>query len=82
MQPTALAATEGLCCSVCGLFVAWLTHAVSRAHLLHVRCTFVCINASLRPARFALMSTNSYKDLPDAGWKAALAQLHDDYFYK
>jgi len=34
------------------------------------------------PPRFALMSSSSYKELPDAGWKAALAQLHDDYFYK
>lgn len=42
-----------------------------------------CLGAlALRAARFALTSSSSYKDLPDAGWKAALAQLHDDYFYK
>jgi hypothetical protein len=36
----------------------------------------------LPDCRFALMSSSSYKELPDAGWKVALAQLHDDYFYK
>jgi hypothetical protein len=36
----------------------------------------------LPDCRFALMSSSSYKDLRDAGWKVALAQMHDDYFFK
>jgi hypothetical protein len=31
---------------------------------------------------FGLMGSSSFKELPDAGWRSALSQLHDDYFCK
>jgi hypothetical protein len=52
------------------------SRALQQLYVLLVCCLLFVL------ARFALTSSSSYKDLPDAGWKAALAQLHDDYFYK
>jgi hypothetical protein len=56
----------------------------------HATCTHACMHACshthtcsrTRTRRFALSSCSSFKQLPDAGWRSALAQLHDDYFYK
>eukprot|EP00879_Flechtneria_rotunda_P016824 GHRR01017609.1.p1 GENE.GHRR01017609.1~~GHRR01017609.1.p1 ORF type:complete len:841 (+),score=284.87 GHRR01017609.1:629-3151(+) len=66
----------------------WLLEevAITRKGLLTLRQNLLIIRDPDNPERlyprFALTSSTSYKELPDAGWKAALSQLHDDYFYR
>lgn len=66
----------------------WLVEEVAtiRKGLLTLRQNLLLVQDPDNPERlyprFGLVGTSSYKELPDAGWKVALSQLHDDYFYK
>jgi hypothetical protein len=66
----------------------WLVQetATLRKGLLALRQNLLLVTDPEHPGRlyprFGLMGSSSYKELPDAGWRSALAQLHDDYFYK
>lgn len=66
----------------------WLVEEVAKTRkgLLTLRQNLLLVRDPENPERlyprFGLMGTSSYKELADAGWKSALSQLHDDYFYK
>eukprot|EP00878_Enallax_costatus_P005731 GHUV01006009.1.p1 GENE.GHUV01006009.1~~GHUV01006009.1.p1 ORF type:complete len:779 (+),score=167.27 GHUV01006009.1:209-2338(+) len=66
----------------------WLVEEIAKTRkgLLTLRQNLILVRDPEDPQRlyprFGLMGTSSYKELPDAGWRSALSQLHDDYFYK
>ncbi|WIA18222.1 hypothetical protein OEZ85_009694 [Tetradesmus obliquus] len=66
----------------------WLVQETQtlRKGLLALRQNLLLVTDPEHPGRlyprFGLMGSASYKELSDAGWRSALAQLHDDYFYK
>ena len=66
----------------------WLVEEVAtlRSGLLTLRQNVLLLRDPERPdllhPRFALTGTTSFKELPEPGWRAALAEMHDDYFYR